>query len=67
MVFIPPRPACRQAGYFCNMVVINKCYPIGINEKYIAYDYSLNGGHMEFKMSNDRNRYYHEIDIKINR
>jgi len=39
----------------------SKCYPRNINEKYITYDYPLNGGHMGFKMSNDGNRYYHEI------
>ena len=38
-----------------------ECYPENINPRYITYDYPLYGGHLGFKMSGYKNKYYHEI------
>jgi predicted alpha/beta-fold hydrolase len=38
-----------------------ECYPENINPKYITYDYPIYGGHLGFKMSGNKNQYYHEI------
>jgi predicted alpha/beta-fold hydrolase len=39
----------------------DKCYPKGINEKYISCDYPFYGGHLGFMMSKSIKTYYHEI------
>jgi predicted alpha/beta-fold hydrolase len=37
------------------------CYPVGINDTHITYDYPVHGGHLGFKLSKPSNGYYHEI------
>lgn len=37
------------------------CYPESINQEFIVYDYPLFGGHLGFKISGYKNKYYHEI------
>jgi predicted alpha/beta-fold hydrolase len=38
-----------------------ECYPENINKDFIKYDYPPFGGHLGFKMSGYKNKYYHEI------
>ena len=38
-----------------------ECYPKNINTGFIKYDYPPFGGHLGFKMSGYKNKYYHEI------
>ncbi len=38
-----------------------ECYPENINTGLIKYDYPSFGGHLGFKMSGYKNKYYHEI------